>query len=69
MQDAFGLANFRFDKAINRVERLGGNGARAQSHATNVIVLREGKVYFEGPADEMLNSSDEYLKKYLASAE
>ena len=69
VQDAFGLANFRFDKAINRVERLGGNGARAQSHATNVIVLREGKVYFEGPADEMLNSSDEYLKKYLASAE
>jgi ABC-type transporter Mla maintaining outer membrane lipid asymmetry ATPase subunit MlaF len=34
-----------------------------------VIVLRDGKVYFEGPADEMLHSSDEYLKKYLASAE
>jgi phospholipid/cholesterol/gamma-HCH transport system ATP-binding protein len=69
VQDAFGLANFRFDKATNRVERLGGNGTRAQSLATNVIVLRDGKVYFEGPADEMLNSSDEYLKKYLASAE
>jgi phospholipid/cholesterol/gamma-HCH transport system ATP-binding protein len=69
VQDAFGLANFRFDKANNRVERLGGNGTRAQSLATNVIVLRDGKVYFEGPADEMLNSSDEYLKKYLASAE
>jgi phospholipid/cholesterol/gamma-HCH transport system ATP-binding protein len=69
VQDAFGLANFRFDKANNRVERLGGNGTRAQSHATNVIVLREGEIYFEGPADEMLHSSDEYLKKYLASAE
>src|SRR6202041_127960 len=69
VQDAFGLANFRFDKANNRVERLGGNGTRAQSLATNVIVLRDGKVYFEGPADEMLNSSDEYLKKYLASAD
>jgi ABC-type transporter Mla maintaining outer membrane lipid asymmetry ATPase subunit MlaF len=34
-----------------------------------VIVLREGEIYFEGPADEMLRSSDEYLKKYLASAE
>lgn len=69
VQDAFGLANFRFGKANNRVERLGGNGTRAQSLATNVIVLRDGKLYFEGPADEMLNSSDEYLKKYLASAE
>ncbi|HEY2109111.1 MAG TPA: ATP-binding cassette domain-containing protein [Candidatus Acidoferrales bacterium] len=69
VQDAFGLANFRFDKATNRVERLSGNGTRAKSNATNVIVLRDGKVYFEGPADEMLNSSDEYLKKYLASAE
>lgn len=69
VQDAFGLANFRFDKANNRVERLSGNGTRTKSNATNVIVLRDGKVYFEGPADEMLNSSDEYLKKYLASAE
>jgi phospholipid/cholesterol/gamma-HCH transport system ATP-binding protein len=69
VQDAFGLANFRFDKANNRVERLGGNGTRAQSLATNVIVLRDGEIYFEGPADEMLHSSDEYLKKYLASAE
>ena len=69
VQDAFGLANFRFDKTNNRVERLSGNGTRTKSNATNVIVLRDGKVYFEGPADEMLHSSDEYLKKYLASAE
>jgi phospholipid/cholesterol/gamma-HCH transport system ATP-binding protein len=69
VQDAFGLANFRFDKANNRVERLSGNGTSTKSNATNVIVLRDGKVYFEGPADELLRSSDEYLKKYLASAE
>jgi hypothetical protein len=36
---------------------------------TNVIVLREGRVYFEGAADELLHSSDEYLKTFLASAE
>jgi phospholipid/cholesterol/gamma-HCH transport system ATP-binding protein len=29
VQDAFGLANFRFDKGNNRVERLGRNGTRA----------------------------------------
>ena len=39
------------------------------SAPTNVLVLREGRVYFEGHAAEMLHSSDEYLKKFLASAE
>jgi phospholipid/cholesterol/gamma-HCH transport system ATP-binding protein len=69
VQDAFGLANFRFDKANNRVERLATNGSRPKVQATNVLILRDGKIYFEGPADEMLKSSDEYLKKFLASAE
>ncbi len=69
VQDAFGLANFRFDKTKNRVERLGADGRPVDAHATNVLVIRDGKVYFEGPADEMLKSSDAYLKKFLASAE
>ncbi|MGH9747350.1 MAG: ABC transporter ATP-binding protein [Candidatus Acidiferrales bacterium] len=70
VQDAFGLANFRFDKANNRVERLSGNGSGAKKgNATNVLVLRDGRIYFEGSAEELLHSSDEYLKKFLASAE
>ncbi len=36
---------------------------------TNILVLRGGSVYFEGAADELLKSSDEYLKKFLVSAE
>src|SRR5271154_3490576 len=89
VQDAFGLANFRFDQATNLVVPLSANGnsaagtqsleqreksavsARQQNHArpTNVLVLRDGKIYFEGPADELLRTQDEYLKKFLASAE
>ncbi len=69
VQDAFGLANFRFDKTKNRVERLGSNGQPVDAHATNVLVIRDGKIYFEGPAGEMLKSSDPYLKEFLASAE
>ena len=77
MQDAFGLANFRFDASAGRVLRIDGNGAAApkqdDSHAgvppTNVLVLREGKIYFEGAADTILHSTDDYLKKFLASAE
>ena len=83
VQDAFGLAHFRFDKDRNRVVSVDGNGARhtelghekgpehvaAAASPTNVIVLRDGKVYFEGSAETVLHSSDEYLKKFLASAE
>ncbi|MGA3292655.1 MAG: ATP-binding cassette domain-containing protein [Candidatus Acidiferrales bacterium] len=72
VQDAFGLAHYRFDPAAGRVVALGGNGAGQQGHGgppTNVLVLREGQIYFEGAADEMLHSSDDYLKKFLASAE
>jgi hypothetical protein len=32
-------------------------------------VLRDGKIYFEAPADELLRTKDDYLKKFLASAE
>jgi len=81
VQDAFGLAHFRFDKTGNSVVKLAENGARAKqqeahvdkghdgARATTVIVLRAGQIYFQGPADEMLGSSDEYLKQFLASAE
>ena len=78
VQDAFGLANFRFDKAAGRVLRLSENGAAQPSRQddsaeaarpTNVLVLRDGKIYFEGAAGEILHSSDDYLKQFLASAE
>jgi phospholipid/cholesterol/gamma-HCH transport system ATP-binding protein len=72
VQDAFGLANYRFDKAANRVKRVIKNGTPGHpetSSPTNILVLREGNVYFEGSTEQMLHSSDEYLKTFLASAE
>jgi len=88
VQDAFGLANFRFDKASGHVVPLAGNGKsglaqslaerekaaeggkeRNEAQPTNVLVIRDGKIYFEAPADELLSTKDEYLKKFLASAE
>lgn len=69
VQDAFGLANFRFDKERGRVVALGRNGNRPEGPLTNILVLRRGQIYFEGTADAVLHSSDEYLKKFLAAAE
>jgi phospholipid/cholesterol/gamma-HCH transport system ATP-binding protein len=77
VQDAFGLANFRLDRASGRVVALNGHGAghvrdelkHADAPPTNVMVLRDGQVYFEGDTAELLRSPDDYLKRFLASAE
>jgi phospholipid/cholesterol/gamma-HCH transport system ATP-binding protein len=69
LQDAFGLANFRFDEKANRVEKLPQNGARGDGAATNVLVLKDGEIYFQDSADNLLKSTDKYLKQFLASAE
>jgi phospholipid/cholesterol/gamma-HCH transport system ATP-binding protein len=73
VQDAFGLANFRFDVDSKRVLPIAANGRQLPKttdvSSTTVLVLREGRVYFEASAEEFRQSSDSYLKKFLASAE
>jgi phospholipid/cholesterol/gamma-HCH transport system ATP-binding protein len=67
LQDAFALANYRFDPEQNRVVKASPaalvplNG----QPSTTFLVLREGKVYFEGGPQAVLESSDAYLKKFL----
>jgi phospholipid/cholesterol/gamma-HCH transport system ATP-binding protein len=67
LQDAFGLANYRFDQEQNRVVPVSaGNGDSVRNlPATNFLVLRGGKVYFEGGPGQMLDTHDDYLKRFL----
>jgi phospholipid/cholesterol/gamma-HCH transport system ATP-binding protein len=67
LQDAFGLANYRFDTDQNRVVKTTNTVAQSSNGqpATNILVLRDGKVYFEGGQQAVLDSPDEYLKKFL----
>ncbi|HKS81732.1 MAG TPA: ATP-binding cassette domain-containing protein [Candidatus Acidoferrales bacterium] len=80
VQDAFGLARFTFDEASGRVLPRNGHGhlgvesespagTERKSPATNVIVLKDGRIYYEGAVEDMLQASDSYLKQFLASAE
>jgi phospholipid/cholesterol/gamma-HCH transport system ATP-binding protein len=51
-------------------EKLAASGKeRNAAHPTTVLLLRDGKIFFEGPADEVLQSRDPYIKQFLASAE
>jgi phospholipid/cholesterol/gamma-HCH transport system ATP-binding protein len=88
VQDAFGLANYSYDKATGKVVHSGTmemneDGTRAvaakpkaapaangrKARPTNVVVLHDGVIYFEGDMDDLLKTDDPYLKKFLASAE
>ncbi len=65
LQDAFALANFRFDAETERVVHTGIPGGGPRSAPTTLLVLREGEVYFEGDQRAILDSSDDYLKRFL----
>jgi phospholipid/cholesterol/gamma-HCH transport system ATP-binding protein len=66
LQDAFGLANYRFDAGLGRVVPVGGNGnSHAAAAATTFVVLRSGKSYFEGSPQAIADSRDEYLRRFL----
>jgi hypothetical protein len=68
LQDGFALANFRFDPDSKRVVRRASNGnaaGGADLAATRFLVLRDGGVYFEGGQEELADSNDEYLKRFL----
>jgi len=63
LQDGFALANFRFDPKSRRVSRESPSGTNLAP--TRFLVLRDGRVYFEGSPDEILASKDPYLQRFL----
>jgi phospholipid/cholesterol/gamma-HCH transport system ATP-binding protein len=65
LQDAFGLANYRFDAGREQVLRAADGASRNGQAQTNFLVLRDGGVYYEGGPKSVLESRDEYLKRFL----
>jgi phospholipid/cholesterol/gamma-HCH transport system ATP-binding protein len=64
LQDGFGLANFHFDPQTKKVRR-DSSAAFSNAAPTRFLVLRDGKIYFAGTPDELLNARDPYLQRFL----
>jgi phospholipid/cholesterol/gamma-HCH transport system ATP-binding protein len=64
LQDGFGLANFRFDPKTKKVLR-GAPGDALHPVTTRFLVLRDGRIYFEGTPEELMHSRDPYLQRFL----
>lgn len=65
LQDAFGLANFVFEPGAGRVVPVWEDADGRHFAVTNVIVIRNAQIYFEGATTELLKSDDPYLRKFL----
>src|SRR6267143_1310642 len=68
LQDGFALANFHFDPEAERVVPNARNGSAAEAAKrapTRFLVYRDGGIYFEGEPEEILNSKDPYLRRFL----
>jgi phospholipid/cholesterol/gamma-HCH transport system ATP-binding protein len=63
LQDAFLLARSRFNTKTGKVEQIPNGGI---DDSTKFLVLNEGKVVFDGTTEELVHSTDPWLKDYLS---
>jgi phospholipid/cholesterol/gamma-HCH transport system ATP-binding protein len=64
LQDAFTMATNHFDRKANKMVPL-PPGERSEV-PVSFLVLREGKVIFDGDAAELMRSRDEYIREYIS---
>jgi phospholipid/cholesterol/gamma-HCH transport system ATP-binding protein len=63
LQDAFTMATHYFDTKANEMRPLGENKVNLD---TTFIILRDGKVIFDGTTLELARSRDEYIREYIS---
>jgi phospholipid/cholesterol/gamma-HCH transport system ATP-binding protein len=64
LQDAFTMATHEFDKATNQMVVI-PKGKRGEV-PMSFLILREGKVIFDGDAHQLATSRDEYIREYIS---
>jgi phospholipid/cholesterol/gamma-HCH transport system ATP-binding protein len=64
LQDAFTMATHQFDKTTNHMVAL-PKGQHAEV-PMSFLLLRDGKVIFDGDAKELVRSRDPYIREYIS---
>ncbi len=64
LQDAFIMATHYFDRKTNHMQPL-PPGERGDV-PMGFIILRDGKIIFDGDAHELAHTKDEYIREYIA---
>src|ERR1700690_3745083 len=64
LQDAFTMASHEFDKKTNKMVAI-PKGQRGEV-AMSFLILRDGKIIFDGDAHELATWRDEYIREYIS---
>ena len=64
LQDAFIMATHYFDRQTNQMQPL-SPGSRSEV-PMGFLILRDGKIIFDGDAHELAQSKDEYIREYIS---
>jgi phospholipid/cholesterol/gamma-HCH transport system ATP-binding protein len=64
LQDAFTMATHQFDKATNQMVAL-PKGQRGEV-PMSFLILRDAKVIFDGDAQQLATSRDDYIREYIS---
>jgi phospholipid/cholesterol/gamma-HCH transport system ATP-binding protein len=68
-QDGQLMANFRYNRSSGHLEPASGNGGAAAHGSdparTVFMVMKEGRVVFEGTQHELEASKDAYVQKFV----
>jgi phospholipid/cholesterol/gamma-HCH transport system ATP-binding protein len=64
LQDAFTMATHQFDKQTNRMVPLPSGQQCAVP--MSFLILRDGKVIFDGDLQQLAHTHDEYIKEYIS---
>jgi phospholipid/cholesterol/gamma-HCH transport system ATP-binding protein len=67
-QDGHMMANYIYNPRTGQAEPAGSNGNRA-FQSTVFMVLREGRLVFEGTQDELESVRDPYVAKFVKQSE
>lgn len=64
LQDAFTMATHYFDTKTNQMRPVPAGG-RIEA-PMSFLILRDGKVIFDGNLEELVHSQDEYIREYIS---
>ena len=64
LQDAFTMATHYFDRQTNKMSSL-PPGSKRELPVT-FLVIRDGKVIFDGDAQQLASSKDDYIREYIS---
>lgn len=63
LQDGFTMATHYYDKQRAQMVPVEDSGTDTK---TSFLILRDGKVIFDGSGKELANSTDEYIREYIS---